>query len=112
MSIYLRRLMIAIGLTVVLLTMAVEVRAVDLENPIKAGTIPELIYLIVKIIFNLALWIAPLMIIIAGFYFVTAGGNPTQINNAKQLIMWTLIGLAVTFLARGIIEFFQDVFEI
>ena len=57
-----------------------------IPNPLCAQSFGELILVIVNIIFNLALIIAPLMIIIAGFYFVTSAGDPKKIIIAKDIL--------------------------
>ena len=97
----------------ILILSVFQVRAqITIPNPLEgtAGNFPDLITLIATVIFNVSLWIAPLMIIIAGYYWTTAGGNPNQINTAKQILMWTLIGLAISFSALGIIELFESIF--
>ena len=70
----------------------------------------ELIDNIINVIFTLGLAIAPIMIIIAGYYFITAMGQPEKINTAKKIILWTLIGLLVLFSARGFILLFESAF--
>jgi hypothetical protein len=92
-----------------LLFLPILAQAVEIPNPLQTDTFEGLIDAIVKIIFNVALWIAPLMIIIAGFYFVTAAGNPTQINTAKQILFWTLIGFTIVVCATGVIALFKDI---
>jgi len=49
------------------------------------------------------------MIIVAGYYFVTAAGDPEKIQTAKRIILWTLIGLLVLFCATGLIELLKTV---
>lgn len=83
---------------------------ISIPNPLNADTFAELIDALVNIIFYLAIVIAPLMIIVAGFYFVTAAQNPNQINTAKQIILWTLIGLMIVICAKGIINLFKIMF--
>jgi hypothetical protein len=45
-----------------------------------------------------------LYIIYAGFTFVTAQGNPGEIQKAKQRLLWALIGAAILLGAAGIAE--------
>ena len=47
--------------------------------------------------------VAPLMLIIAGFIFVTSGGSPDRVKTAKNLIIYTLIGVAILLFAKGLI---------
>lgn len=84
---------------------------ITIPNPLKAATFPELLDYIIDFIFILALGIAPIMIIVAGFYFITAAGDPAKIQTAKQIILYTLIGLLIVFSAKGLIELFAKVFQ-
>lgn len=46
-----------------------------------------------------------IMIMVAGFVFITAGGDSGKITTAKQTITYTVVGLVVIFLARAIVIF-------
>ena len=107
---YSRQLLIIFLSSLALFPVLVQADLIKLDNPLKAGSFQDLIDALIKIIFDLALAVAPIMIIVAGFYFVTAAGNPAQITTAKQIILWTLIGLLIVISARGIIVLFQQVF--
>ncbi|KKQ77485.1 MAG: hypothetical protein US98_C0003G0007 [Parcubacteria group bacterium GW2011_GWC1_38_6] len=85
---------------------------ISIPNPIGPDTLPGVILLIATVIFNLALWVSPLMIIVAGFYFITAGGNVEQLRTARTMIMWTLIGLAITMLSLGAIQLIETILGI
>lgn len=73
-------------------------------NPLNSGTIPELIDKIGGFIYWIAIIVAPLMIIIAGFYFLTAAGNPNRIATAKNIILWTVVGLVIVLFSKGLIS--------
>jgi hypothetical protein len=57
---------------------------------------------------DIAVPIAIIMVIIAGFYFMTAQGEPGKIEIAKKMILWTLIGMAVVLLADVIVAFVRE----
>jgi len=80
-----------------------------IENPICAQSIGELIDNILNFIFAVATVLAPLMIVIAGFYFLTAGGDPARIKTAKDIILYTLIGYGIILLSKGLILVLRDV---
>lgn len=109
---YFRQLSTAVFLSALLLIMPVLVQGavIEIENPLEADTFEEFIIDIVDVIYTFALAVAPIMIIVAGFYFLTSVGEPAKINTAKQIILWTLIGLLIVISARGIIELFQEEF--
>lgn len=94
------------------LILPVAAGAITIENPLKADTFQDLIYGIIDFIFTIALFIAPGMILIGAFYFLTAVGNPQNIETGKKIILWTIIGFVVIMLARGFIEFLRGAFEV
>ena len=48
---------------------------------------------------------AVVMIIIAGFMYLTSGGDSGKVTEAKHIIIYTTVGLVVIVLARSIILF-------
>ena len=78
-------------------------------NPLQATEFEDIIDNAINFIFNVAIVLAPLMIIVAGFLFVTAGGNPEQINRAKAIIIWTAVGFLIILLARGIMGIIKNI---
>ena len=78
-------------------------------NPIKWKTFAGLINAIINFIFNIALVVSPIMFIIGGFYFITAAGDPSKIKTAKDVILYTAIGLLVVLLAKGLIQVLEQV---
>jgi magnesium-transporting ATPase (P-type) len=82
---------------------------ISIDNPLNATSFEALINGIINFIFVVALAITPLMIVIAGFYFITAAGNPQKIDTAKKIILYTAIGLAIVLLAKGLIALIQSV---
>jgi len=81
----------------------------EIENPLNATTIPALVDDVINFIFLVALAVAPLMIIIAGFLFVTSAGKSEQISKAKRLITYALVGLAIVYGANILIDAIQRV---
>lgn len=75
---------------------------ITFENPLEAGTIPEIIAAIGDFIFFIGLGLVILMIIIAGIMFMTAGGDPYKISKAKNLLFWVAIGAAITLFSKGV----------
>jgi len=67
-----------------------------ITNPLNnVKTIQELIGKILNLVVQIGLPIIVLMIIYAGFKYVTARGNPEKIKEAHDAILWTVIGAAV-----------------
>jgi len=81
-------------------------------SPITHTTFGGLIDAIVDFIFNIAVILVPLMVIIGAFYLLTAAGDPKKIATGKTVITSTLIGLAIILLAKGLIAIIEDVLGI
>lgn len=82
---------------------------VVIENPLKYGSIEELIDSLINFIFWISLAIVPLMIIIAGFYWLTAAGDPKKVKTALDIIKWTVIGFAIILFAKGLVAIIRHV---
>ena len=85
-------------------------KKVCLDNPLKSDNFKDLVEAIIRVLFYIAISIAPIMFIVAGFYYLTAAGDIEKINTAKKIILYTLIGLVVIISASGIMELFQEIF--
>jgi preprotein translocase subunit YajC len=57
-----------------------------------------------KFLYILALALVPLIAIIAGFMFLTAGGEPEKIRKARNLLLWMAVGVVIILLAGGIVK--------
>ena len=73
-----------------------------LTNPLVADSLVELLEEFVRVVVMIAIPVAAVFIIYAGFLFVTAGGNETKIASAKKTFFWTIIGVII-LLGAGII---------
>jgi hypothetical protein len=49
--------------------------------------------------------IAIIMFLVAGILFLTANGSPEKIGQARQAVIWGIIGIVVGILAGGIVSF-------
>lgn len=74
-----------------------------LLNPLGVENIADVID---NVAYYLTVYIAPpivtIMILIAGFYFLTAGDKPERLITARQIIFWTVIGYAIILISWGI----------
>lgn len=84
-------------------------QTIKIDNPLNARTLEELVDGIINFIFWVATALAPLMIVIAAFYFVTSAGNPKQTDTAKKIILYTLIGYGIILLSKGFILILRDI---
>lgn len=58
---------------------------------------------IVDWLFAILLIIAALAIIIAGYFFVTAVGDPDKTKTARNFVLYALIGVLVGVCAKGLV---------
>jgi hypothetical protein len=72
-------------------------------NPIPHPDFEALIVAATAFIFQLATFIFPLMIVIAAFYFITAGANPANIEKAKKVLIYSSIGYGIIILANALV---------
>ncbi|MBP6924043.1 MAG: hypothetical protein KBC62_00140 [Candidatus Pacebacteria bacterium] len=63
-----------------------------LENPLRVSSIQELLLILLNLVIIIATPIVVLFIILAGFKYVTARGNPAQIQEATQALTYAIIG--------------------
>jgi Type IV secretion system pilin len=74
-----------------------------LSNPLFSSSVEEIITTIVDIAMNLGIALAIIMLIYAGFRFVWARGNASELDDAKHLLLYIIIGLAVLISAKAIV---------
>ncbi|MFA5392572.1 MAG: TrbC/VirB2 family protein [Candidatus Paceibacterota bacterium] len=70
---------------------------VNMDNP------TELVTTILNWFFGIVIIVAAIMIISAGFTYVTSAGNADKIKGAMNTIIYALVGIAVALLAKGLV---------
>lgn len=78
-------------------------------NPLRYDTFEALLDAIATFLFWVGMAIAPVLLIIAGFYFVTSGGNPEKFKTGKNIVIYTIIGVVIMLFASGLIKVLQSV---
>lgn len=74
-------------------------------NPVTYGSItniPCLIVALVDLILLIGVPIIVIFIIYSGFLFVKSGDNESEVNKARTVFMWTVIGALVLLGAKAI----------
>ena len=85
--------------------------SVELDNPLKVDTIEELLYEILQIFIVIATPIVIFFIIYAGFMYVTARGNPANLEKAHRALIYALIGGVLIIDAVAIGEIIKNLVE-
>lgn len=89
-------------------------KSVVLANPLKVGSIQELLVAVINIVMVLMVPIIVFFIIYAGFKYVMARGNASQVEEASQSLLYAIIGgvlilgaFAIANIIRSIVAAFQ-----
>ena len=86
--------------------------SICIENPLGVNTFWELIDRIINYLFNISIYLLPVMIVIGAYYYLTALGDQNRLGTGKRIIFWSIIGFAIIVISKGLIEILQDILEI
>lgn len=106
---------IVITLALIGLLVAPVIGLAETEQQSMPNTVENVGDLITKIedignwIFTGLLALAAIFLVVAGYYFITAGGNPEKANVARQMLINALIGVAVGVAAKGLIAVITNI---
>jgi hypothetical protein len=82
------------------------------DAPTSSQTFGELILHLARAITAIGIPVVSVMLVWAGFLFVTAGGNEEQLKKAKMAFKWGLVGGAIVIgawaIATAIVNFSLD----
>ena len=77
----------------------------------KGATFPTLLERIVDFLLTLAGPLAVIMILWAAFLYITSSGNTGRIEQAHKVILWTVVGVGVLILSKGLISLIVNILE-
>jgi hypothetical protein len=76
-----------------------------ITNPLKGNAdLSALMKNLLRLAFMLGTIIVVFFIILAGFKYVTAGGNPKKIEEAHAMLLWTVVGAIILLGAQTIAD--------
>ena len=85
----------------------------DFQNPLSFSSITDFLVAILNVTTIIALPIVVFFLIYAGFLYVTARGNPTQIQTASRALIYGIIGgviiigsVAIVTIVKGTVTAF------
>ena len=100
-----KRILLAITLAGLL---AVPVVSLAVEPLPETVTTPEDIITLIETIAAWLFWIllavALIYILMAALQFLTSGGDPMRVEKARNNLLYAIVGLAVAFLAQGLVR--------
>jgi len=78
------------------------------DNPMEVSTFGELLDKIIDVIFWLAIILLPIGIITGGIIFLTAAGNPSNIELGKKIILYCVVILGTIIMFKTLSFIFKD----
>ena len=60
-------------------------------------------------LFKIFMALAVVFIIIAALFYLTAAGNQTQLDKAKNILIYSIVAIVIALIAGGIVQFVGDV---
>jgi heme/copper-type cytochrome/quinol oxidase subunit 2 len=98
-----KKLLIALALVSIMMLPAVAMAQAPQPPTWTNQNIIATLENIFDIAFNILMIVAAICLIIAGFFFVTAQGDPAKTKTARDFVLWALVGVAVAVLAKALI---------
>ena len=84
---------------------------ITLDNPLKYGTIPELIEGIMSWLITLGAPIATGMVIYGALQILFAGGSEEKFATGKKTILYAVVGYAILILSFGIASIIKQLLQ-
>jgi hypothetical protein len=82
-----------------------------LDNPLKAESFEDIVAALARWIYLISIPLASIMILYAGFLFMTSGGNEERIKTAKRTLLWTVVGIVIIIIGSGFISLIKDILQ-
>lgn len=80
------------------------------DDLLKDKSLPEVIKTTLTWILGFAIVVAVVIIIVAGYMYITAAGDEAKIKKATTTLTWAIVGLIVAFLALLLVRFVMTSF--
>ena len=100
----------SIALFFVLVPLNTEAQGVATVPQYSAQEVFDILKTIGNWIFVAALLIVPVMIIIGATFLLTGGDNPGRFSTGRSILIWTVLGLLLVLLARGVFAVIRNIF--
>lgn len=80
----------------------------QLENPIGATEVPDIIRIVITAALSLIGAFTLLMLVWGGFQWLTSAGNPEKVTAGTQTMVWAIIGVMVVLASYVLLSTFLD----
>ena len=75
---------------------------IEIINPLKADTFPDLIQMVINWLFVIATPIVALMVLYGGFLIMTGGASEDRYDKGVKAVKWAIYGFIVVLLAQSV----------
>lgn len=79
-------------------------------SPTKEQSLPALVQTVLTWLLSFAIIVAVVVIIVAGYMYITAAGDEAKIKKATTTLTWAIVGLIVAFVAMLLVRFVMTSF--
>lgn len=80
----------------------------DLENPLQFTEVTQLLAAILNVVVIISIPFVVLFLILAGFHYVTARGNPEKIKDASKSLLYGVIGGVIILASSAILTIISN----
>lgn len=77
-------------------------------NTTRFDTLTDFVYYMVNVAVSLSILLVVAMIIMAGFKYITSGGDNTKVQAATRSLLFSIIGFVLVFLSPAIVNFVMN----
>ena len=82
----------------------------NIHNPLgDISTISDLLFNVIGFLIVLSIPISMILVVYAGFLYITSAGNEDKIKMAQKTLVWALVGFAIVLIARGVPAVIQEI---
>lgn len=78
---------------------------INRSEPLELEHLRQLISNVIEIAYTLVGTVSLLFLVIGGFQYITAAGNPDNTTKAKSTLLYAVSGLILVIIAYAIVEF-------
>lgn len=101
---------ILLAVLVISLTAPFFADAVTIKPPVKWTNLKDLINKLIDFVFYIAVVVLPLVIMYGGFKFITAQGNPGEVDKAIKMMLYAGVGFGIMLIAKGAVALIDSIF--
>lgn len=86
----------------------------EIKNPFEGGisTFDDLLAAVITFLYYLIGPISVIMIVASGVMFLFSRGDSGKIKQAKDLLLYAVVGLVIVLIGSGFIDFIKSIFEL